>query len=228
MAAPEQVVCPQDEWAHPNGTNGPRSHRRDQPRAIPVDPGRGDGVDVAVAEKAVADLLAALGADLSSEGMARTPARVAAAYAEMLEAPAFELTTFPNDEGCDELIVTRDIPFRSICQHHVLPFFGVAHVGYLPGTRLVGLSKMARVVAHYAAGFQVQERLTAQVADCLARRLDAKGVGVVVEAEHTCMTLRGALATGARTVTSALHGLIREDPRTRAEFMALVGVHGRC
>lgn len=227
MVAAERALISEFEPAHQNGY-GTRPHRLGDAGPDLVGLGHPDSIDLARAEQAVADLLSALGADLASGEMARTPARVAAAYAEMLEPPVFELTTFPNDEGVDELIVTRDIPFRSICSHHLLPFLGMAHVGYLPGTRLVGLSKMARVVSYYAAGFQVQERLTAQVADCLAYRLDAKGVGVVLEAEHTCMTVRGASATGARTVTSALRGQVREDPRTRGEFIALVGGDRRC
>jgi GTP cyclohydrolase I len=115
----------------------------------------------------------------------------------------------------------RDIPFHSLCEHHVLPFHGVAHVGYLPGERIIGLSKLARVVELFARRLQVQERLTVQVADWLKAELSPKGVGVVLEAEHLCMTLRGVQKPGARTVTSALHGLVRDDLRTRQEFLAL-------
>jgi GTP cyclohydrolase I len=182
-------------------------------------------IDLGRAEVAVAELLAALGADLESESLAGTPRRVAAAYAELLDPRPFRLTTFPNDEGYDELIVTRDIPFHSLCEHHLLPFAGVAHVGYLPGDRLLGLSKLARVVAHFSRRLQVQERLTTQVAAWLDQHLHPKGVGVVMEAEHTCMTIRGVQAPGARTVTSALKGLLRQDARSRGEFLALVG-HG--
>jgi GTP cyclohydrolase I len=153
-----------------------------------------------------------------------TPRRVAAAYAEMLTPRAFNLTTFPNDEGYDELVLARDIPFHSLCQHHMLPFTGVAHVGYLPGERILGLSKLARVVELFARGLQVQERLTKQVADWLQDQLDPKGVGVVIEADHLCMSLRGVQAAGSRTVTSALHGLLRSDHRSRAEFFSLTGV----
>ena len=116
----------------------------------------------------------------------------------------------------------REIPFHSLCMHHMLPFVGVAHVGYLPDDRIVGLSKLARVVEHYARDLQVQERLTAQIAGCLQDHLSPKGVGVVLEAEHMCMSLRGVQKPGTKTVTSALHGLIRDDPRTRQEFLALV------
>ena len=134
------------------------------------------------------------------------------------------MTTFPNEAGYDELVVARDIPVHSLCEHHLLPFHGVAHVGYLPAGRIVGLSKLARVVEHFARRLQVQERLTQQVADCLDEALRPKGVAVVVEAEHQCMSLRGIRAHGSTTVTSALHGLLREDPSTRQEFMALTGV----
>jgi len=180
-------------------------------------------VDLAAAERAAGDLLEALGADLSKEGLRETPRRMADAYAELLTPTEFNLTTFPNDEGYDELVVARDIPFHSLCMHHLLPFHGVAHVGYLPGDRIIGLSKLARVVELFARDLQVQERLTVQVADWLEEHLAPKGVGVVLEAEHMCMSLRGVQKPGTRTVTSALHGLVRDDPRTRQELLALAG-----
>ncbi len=180
--------------------------------------------DVAAATRAARALLEALGLDTAAEGMADTPGRMARAYAELFTARPFAATTFPNDEGYDELVLARAIPLRSVCEHHLLPFTGVAHVGYLPGGRILGLSKLARLVEHYAARPQVQERLTQQVADWLHHELDAKGVGVVLEAEHTCMTLRGVQAVGARTVTSALRGVLRDSPSSRAEFFALTGV----
>jgi GTP cyclohydrolase I len=180
--------------------------------------------DVAAATRAARALLDALGLNTAAEGMADTPGRMARAYAELFTARPFAATTFPNDEGYDELVLARAIPLRSVCEHHLLPFTGVAHVGYLPGGRILGLSKLARLVEHYAARPQVQERLTQQVADWLHRELDAKGVGVVLEAEHTCMTLRGVQAVGARTVTSALRGVLRDSPSSRAEFFALTGV----
>jgi len=186
----------------------------------------GAEIDLSAAERAVADLLVALGQDPDDEHTRDTPRRVAAAYAELLTPRSFNLTTFPNDEGYDELVVARDIPFHSLCQHHMLPFHGVAHVGYLPGERILGLSKLARVVELFAHGLQVQERLTQEVADWLQDHLDPKGVGVVLEAEHMCMSLRGVQAAGSRTLTSALHGHLREDHRARAEFFALAGVHG--
>ena len=178
-------------------------------------------VDLVRAERAVADLLAALGQDPTSGELADTPRRVAASYAELLTSAPFTATTFPNDEGYDELVLAKAIPFSSLCQHHLLPFTGVAHVGYLPANRILGLSKLARVVELFARRLQLQERLTTQVADWLQAQLAPKGVGVVLEAEHLCMTLRGVRATGTRTVTSALHGRLRTDPRSRQEFLAL-------
>ena len=183
--------------------------------------GRSPAVDLDRAGRAVADLLAALGQDPTSEQLLDTPRRVAGGYAELLTPAPFAPTTFPNDEGYDELVLARAIPFSSLCQHHLLPFVGVAHVGYLPGDRILGLSKLARVVELFARRLQLQERLTIQVAAWLRDQLAPKGVGVVLEAEHLCMTLRGAQAAGARTVTSTLHGLLRSDPRSRQEFFAL-------
>ncbi len=184
----------------------------------------GATIDVAGAEAAVRALLRALGQDPDSDHLRETPRRVALAYEEFLTARPFVPTTFPNDEGYDELVLVRDIPFHSLCEHHLLPFSGVAHVGYLPGARILGLSKLGRVVEHFARGLQVQERLTKQIGDWLDDRLAPKGVGVVLEAEHLCMTLRGVQSVGSRTVTSSLHGLVRDDARTRAEFLDLTGV----
>jgi GTP cyclohydrolase I len=182
-------------------------------------------IDAARAEGAARDLLLALGADLTDESLRETPRRMAEAYAELLTARPFTATTFPNDEGYDELVVARDIRFHSLCEHHLLPFHGVAHVGYLPGERIIGLSKLGRVVDLYARRLQVQERLTTQVARWLCDALEPRGVGVVIEAEHLCMSLRGVQKPGARTITSALHGVVRDDPRTRQEFLALTGGH---
>jgi GTP cyclohydrolase I len=182
---------------------------------------RSPAVDLVRAERAVAELLAALGQDPSSEQLLDTPRRVAASYAELLTPAPFALTTFPNDEGYDELVLARAIPFASLCQYHLLPFTGVAHIGYLPADRILGLSKLARVVERFARRLQLQERLTTQVADWLQDQLVPKGVGVVLEAEHLCMSLRSVRAAGARTVTSTLHGQLRSDPRSRQEFFAL-------
>ncbi len=178
-------------------------------------------IDVRAAERAVRDLLVALGRDVHEPGLRDTPRRVAAAYAELLCPDPFSMTTFPNDAGYDELVVVREIPFHSLCMHHLLPFHGVAHVAYLPGERIIGLSKLARVVEQFARELQLQERLTMQVARCLQTHLEPKGVGVVIEAEHLCMSLRGVRKAGARTTTSALLGLLRDDARTRHEFLSL-------
>ncbi|MER5333574.1 GTP cyclohydrolase I FolE [Micromonospora sp. NPDC002717] len=185
---------------------------------------RGPGRDLAAAEQAAAAFLAALGVDLDADGLADTPGRMARAYAELLTPREFRLTTFDNDEGYDELVVARAIPIRSVCEHHLLPFIGVAHVGYLPADRILGLSKLARVAELFAHGPQVQERLTKQIADWLTVHLRPRGVGVVVEAQHLCMTLRGVQAVGATTITSTLLGALRDDSRSRAEFFTLTGV----
>jgi GTP cyclohydrolase I len=178
-------------------------------------------IDLPGAERAVRALLVALGQNPDVEHLHQTPRRVAAAYAELLTPRDFDLTTFANDEGYDQLVLARGIPFHSLCEHHLLPFHGVAHVGYLPDQRIVGLSKLARVLERFARGLQVQERLTQQVADCLQTHLNPKGVGVVIEAEHQCMSLRGVRAHGTRAFTSALHGHLRTDPAARQEFFAL-------
>ena len=194
----------------------PALHSIDEPAPSPV-------VDLHAAESAARDLLIALGADIENENVRDTPRRMARTYVELLTQSPFTPTTFPNDGGYDELVVARAIPFSSLCEHHLLPFVGVAHVGYLPGDRIIGLSKLARVVDYYARSLQVQERLTSQIAGWLQTELAPKGVGVVLEAEHTCMSLRGVLKPGTTTVTSALHGLVRDDARTRQEFLALTG-----
>jgi GTP cyclohydrolase I len=177
--------------------------------------------DTGAAEEAAAALLTALGLDLTDDNLVDTPRRLARALFEMTTVPDFELTSFPNDEAYDELVLVRDIPVHSLCEHHMLPFIGVAHVGYLPGSRILGLSKFARMVEFHARRPQTQERLTKRIADHLQQQLRPHGVGVVIEAEHTCMSLRGARAPGARTLTSTLFGRLRDDPRSRAEFLAL-------
>jgi GTP cyclohydrolase IA len=189
---------------------------------LPARPDR-QPVDVPAAQRAAHHLLDALGIDLTDESVRDTPRRIARMYDELLTPRPFNPTTFPNDGGYDELVVATGIPFHSLCEHHLLPFVGVAHVGYLPGERIIGLSKLARVVELFARNLQVQERLTTQVAGWLDDHLQPQGVGVVLEAEHLCMSLRGVQKSGARTVTSALHGLVRDDPRTRQEFLALTG-----
>jgi GTP cyclohydrolase I len=183
-------------------------------------------IDRDAVERAVRELLDALGADLDSEGVRGTPRRMADAYVEMLTPEPVNLTTFANDGGYDELILVRDIPFQSICMHHMLPFYGTAHVAYLPAERILGLSKLARVVELFARDLQLQERLTTQIAGWLRDQLRPKGVGVVLEAEHLCMSARGVRKPGAKTVTSALYGRLRDDPRTREEFLSLARARG--
>jgi GTP cyclohydrolase I len=178
-------------------------------------------VDRAAVERAARELLRAVGADVDAAALEETPRRVADAYAELLTPQPFRATTFPNDDGYDELVLARAIPFHSLCRHHLLPFQGMAHIAYLPGERIIGLSKLGRVVEFFSRDLQVQEQLTTQVADWLERELEPKGVGVVMEAEHLCMSLRGVQKLGAKTVTSALRGLVRDDPCTRQEFLTL-------
>jgi GTP cyclohydrolase IA len=188
----------------------------------------GTGVDLARAEAAVRELLIAIGEDPDREGLKRTPARVASAYAEMfagLSVPdpdAVLETTF--DENHDELVLVKDIALYSICEHHLVPWHGSAAVGYIPGEdgRITGLSKLARLVDLYAKRPQVQERLTSQVADAIMRRLEPQGVVVVVEAEHLCMAMRGVRKPGSTTVTSAVRGIFKSDPRSRAEALGLI------
>jgi GTP cyclohydrolase IA len=177
-------------------------------------------VDEEAAVSFARGFLNALGVRCDTPGTADTPRRMAEAYVALLSSADFDMTTFPNAEGYDELVIVKDIPVHSVCEHHVLPFTGVAHVGYLPGDRILGLSKFARVVEMFARRPQVQERLTVEIADWLADSLAPRGVGVVIEAEHLCMTLRGVQAAGTTTSTSALRGLLRERPQTRAEFLA--------
>jgi GTP cyclohydrolase I len=184
-------------------------------------------VDLARIEEAVRDILIGVGEDPDRNGLKETPRRVAHAYAELFAGlrvdPADVLaTTF--EEGHQELIMVCDIDVQSLCEHHLLPFAGRAHIGYVPGPSgcVVGLSKLARLVEIYARRAQVQERLTSQIADCLHTTLDAAGVLVVIECEHTCMTLRGIRKGGARTVTSAVRGILQSDVRTRNEAMELL------
>jgi GTP cyclohydrolase IA len=184
-------------------------------------------IDLARMEKAVREILIAIGEDPDREGLQRTPARVARAYAETFgglgQDPAEVLsTTF--DEDHDELVLVKDIPMYSTCEHHLVPFHGVAHIGYIPGEdgRVTGLSKLARLVDVYARRPQVQERMTGQIADALADVLKPRGVLVVIEAEHLCMAMRGVRKPGSRTVTSAVRGIFRDNASTRAEAMSLV------
>lgn len=184
---------------------------------LPADP---LPIDRERAEQAVGELLRALGRDTEDPHLHDTPRRVVEGLQELLTPRGFRFTTFPNDDGYDEPVIVRGIPFASLCSHHLLPFRGIADVGYLPGDRLVGLSKLARVVEAHARALQVQERLTSQIADQVAQELDARAVGVVMRAEHMCMSLRGARVAGTMTVTSAFRGEFGADPTFRALFQA--------
>ncbi|WP_280387750.1 GTP cyclohydrolase I [Nocardia wallacei] len=176
---------------------------------------------MAAAEAAAASFLHALGIDTSSPSLRDTPARMARAYAELLTPREFDLTVFDNDENYQQLVLVQGISFRSLCEHHGLPFIGTAHVGYLPGGQIIGISKLARVVELMACRPQTQERMTQQIAKWLVDHLGPEGVGVVVRAEHLCMTLRGVQAPGTTTVTSALLGRLLHDARARGEFFTL-------
>ena len=183
-------------------------------------------MDTARIEKAVREILEAVGEDPDREGLRQTPERVARFYEEVLdgvgEDPGEEVDAFFGDEHYQEIVMVKDIPFYSLCEHHLVPFHGRAHVAYLPRGRVTGLSKMARLIEGFAHRPQMQERLTAQVADTLAERLDPLGVLVVVEAEHLCMSMRGVRKPGASTVTSAVRGTMATDASTRAEAMSLL------
>jgi GTP cyclohydrolase I len=179
------------------------------------------------AEAAVRTLIQWAGDDPAREGLADTPARVARAYRELFAGYAenphdYLERTFEEVGGYDELVVLSDIRVVSFCEHHMLPVVGVAHVGYLPTHRVVGISKLARVVQGFARRLQIQEKLTAEIAEAIQDVLKPQGVGVVIEAEHSCMTLRGVNSPGATLTTSRMMGVLREDPRTREEFLALV------
>lgn len=192
-------------------------------RSLP-DPSAGVVSSHETVERAAEAFLTSLGMRLDTESTRRTAARMAEAYLSMFTAPPFEMTTFPNETEHRDLVLARAVPFVSVCAHHVVPFVGTAHVGYLPTDRLVGLSKLARLVGHFALGPQIQEEMTQQIAGWLAENLDSPGVGVVLEAEHLCMTRRGIRAHGATTVTLAWRGRFREDAAARAEFLTLAHV----
>ncbi len=183
------------------------------------------GIDQALVERLVTELLTAIGEDPTREGLRETPARIARSYEEIfsgLREDPVAVLSVQFEEGHDEMVILREIPFYSMCEHHLLPFHGQAHIGYLPDGRIVGLSKIARAVEVFARRPQVQERLTAQIANCIEQVLGAKGVGVVVEAEHLCMTMRGVRKPGSKMVTSAMRGRFRNDANTRQEFLGLI------
>ncbi|HSM44309.1 MAG TPA: GTP cyclohydrolase I FolE [Acidimicrobiia bacterium] len=183
-------------------------------------------IDSGRIEKAVREIIEALGEDPLREGLVDTPERVARFYEEVFEAihtdPGDVIDAFFGEEHYQEIVMVREIPFYSMCEHHFVPFHGQAHVAYMPQGRVTGLSKLARLVEGFARRPQMQERLTAQVANCLDERLDPLGVLVVVEAEHLCMSMRGVKKPGARTVTSAVRGVMETNPATRAEAMSLL------
>lgn len=183
-------------------------------------------MDTARIEKAVREILEAVGEDPDREGLAETPARVARYFEEVLDGvgkdPGDEVDAFFGDEHYQEIVMVKDIPFYSLCEHHLVPFHGKAHVAYLPRGRVTGLSKLARLVDGFARRPQMQERLTAEVADTLCQRLDPLGVLVVIEAEHLCMSMRGVRKPGSSTVTSAVRGTMASNASTRAEAMSLL------
>ncbi|MGH8871562.1 MAG: GTP cyclohydrolase I FolE [Acidimicrobiia bacterium] len=183
-------------------------------------------IDQGRIEKAVREIIEALGEDPEREGLVETPERVASFYAEVFDGlhrdPGDVIDAFFGEEHYQEIVMVREIPFYSMCEHHFVPFHGQAHVAYIPRGRVTGLSKLARLVEGFARRPQMQERLTAQVADALAERLDPLGVMVVVEAEHLCMSMRGVKKPGAKTVTSAVRGTMESEPATRAEAMSLL------
>lgn len=193
------------------------------PVKVPSSNGQGP-INLKAAEQAAAEFLKALGMDLDAVHLKRSPARMAQAWAQMLTPREFKLTTFPNEEKYDQLVMVRDIPVRSLCEHHLLPFTGKACVAYLPGERIVGLSKLARIVEHFSCRPQTQERLTQQIANWLQEELSPRAVGVVIAAEHSCMTLRGVNTPGTSTVTSALLGHLRRSPSARQEFLSFSGL----
>ena len=183
-------------------------------------------IDRARAEAAVRELLVALGEDPDREGLLETPRRVVAAFEENLggrEVNIPELLAVGFEEGHNEMVILRDVPFFSTCEHHLMPFHGIAHVGYVPNGRVVGLSKLARLVDAIARRPQLQERLTAQIADMLMKTIQPQGAAVAVEAEHLCMQMRGIKKPGSRMLTSAMRGSFLEQEETRAEFLSLVG-----
>ncbi len=183
------------------------------------------GVDQERVQAAVRELIAAIGEDVTREGLRHTPRRIAEMYDEIfagLYADPKQLLAVTFEEGHDEMVILKDIPFYSLCEHHFMPFHGVAHVGYIPEGSVVGISKIARVVELFAKRPQLQERLTCQIADCIMEALEPDGVAVVIEAEHLCMTMRGVKKPGSKLVTSAMRGHFKKRAVTRSEFLALV------
>ena len=210
-------MSPSEPAQHDQGSLAGENDAANAPTASPVDRPR--------IERAVREILAAVGEDPDREGLRETPARVARMYAELFsglsEDPRQHLRKFFT-EKYDEVVLVRDISFNSMCEHHMLPFMGVAHIGYVPHGRVLGLSKLARVVEGVARWPQVQERMTETIANLLEEELEAKGVAVVIEATHTCMTIRGIRKPGSLCVTSAMKGLFRSNLSSRSEIMNLI------
>lgn len=219
------MIAPNDAFS--NSMTLPATDETDESKEFFVDPNRPvlPNVDLPAIESAVRTILKAVGEDPDREGLLETPARVARMYAEMfagLKSDAGRHLEKVFTEDYDEIVLVRDISFCSMCEHHLLPFTGVAHIAYLPSGKVVGLSKLARVVEEVSRRPQVQERLTQTVADLVEDRLSARGVAVVVSSTHSCMTMRGVRKPGSLCVTSAMRGAIRSDPKTRAEVLGLI------
>lgn len=199
-----------------NGVRRP-AHTQQEILTTPVDKER--------IKRAVREIITAVGENPDRDGLTETPRRIADMYEEIfagLRTDPYKFLNVTFNEAYSEMVVLKDIPFYSMCEHHFAPFHGVAHVAYIPSGRVVGLSKLARVVEAYARRPQVQERLTAQIADTIMEGLQPQGVGVVIQAEHTCLTMRGIKKPGAKMVTSAVRGLFKDHPPTRAEFQAIL------
>ena len=198
---------------------------RDPGEVAPPSPGRvvdASKLDLAAAERAALDLLTAIGADVDRPDLRGTPRRIAASLAELVTPAEFAATSFPNEGHYDELVVVRDIPFHSLCMHHLLPFFGRAHVAYIPKGKVIGLSKIPRLVDAFARRLQVQERMTVQIAKALQQTLHPRGVGVVIEAMHLCMIMRGVEKQHSVAVSSCMLGGFRDQIQTREEFLGLI------
>ena len=186
---------------------------------------KGKTIDTGRIEKAIREILLAVGEDIEREGLKDTPRRVASMYAELLTGMQQDPQEYVSSiftENYNEIVLLRDIPFYSICEHHLMPFIGTAHVAYLPSGVVLGVSKLARIVDCFARRLQVQERLTVQIADFIMDSLDPKGVAVVLEAAHSCMTIRGIKKPGSVMVTSALRGIFKKDPKSRSEVLSLM------
>lgn len=172
-------------------------------------------------ENAIREILLAIGEDIHRPGLIETPERISRMLSEMLQPDDYRITTFPNEEHYDQFIICKDILFYSVCEHHVLPFFGKVTIGYLPNDKLIGLSKLVRLIQHRAARLQIQERMTQEIANTLEHTLKPQGIGVIIEAEHLCISARGAKMPGHKTITSAMRGALLDNASARVEFLEL-------